>query len=264
MKNDISFVVYGRYALFSDPVTRMGGEKFSYQVPTYEALKGIAKSIYWKPTFIWIIEKVRVLKAFRTQTKGVKPIKFGHGVKESGNELSIYTYLIDVAYQVKARFVWNEHRPELAQDRNDGKHYEIAKRMLHRGGRQDIFLGARECQGYVEPCVFGEGAGAYDDLPELSFGLMFHGFDYADETGTGRFAARFWRPVMRNGVIEFPAPDDPGLIRKDIRAMQAKRFNPGENFADAAEELSRFAQNPDLVAYPDAQTLLFGGRSEGE
>ena len=101
----------------------------------HEALKGIVKSVYWKPTLIWIVEKVRVLHPFRTQTKGVKPIKPTTG----GNDLSIYTYLANVAYQVKARFIWNEHRPELEQDRIEGKHYEIARRMLARGGRQDIF-----------------------------------------------------------------------------------------------------------------------------
>ena len=33
----------------------------------------------------------------------------------------------------------------------------------------------RQCQGYVEPCVFGEGASAYDDTEQLAFGLMYHG-----------------------------------------------------------------------------------------
>ena len=254
MKNDISFKVFGRQALFSDPVTRVGGEKCSYHVPTYEALKGVAKSVYWKPTIIWIIEKVRVMKAFRTQTKGVKPLKLS-----GGNDLSIYTYLTDVEYQVTARFVWNIHRPELAADRIDGKHYEIARRMLARGGRQDVFLGARECQGYVEPCVFGEGKGAYDDLDELGFGLMFHGFDYPDETGEDLFQARFWRPVMRKGIIEFPAPDSPELIRKAIRPMKPKMFKPGANYAGSDEaELGRLLEEPDAVAYPDASALLRG------
>jgi CRISPR-associated protein Cas5d len=63
-----------------------------------------------------------------------------------------------VEYQVRAHFEWNQHRPELERDRNDGKHFEIAKRSLERGGRQDIFLGTRECQGYVEPCEFGSPA----------------------------------------------------------------------------------------------------------
>ena len=40
-------------------------------------------------------------------------------------------------------------------DRIDGKHFQIAQRALDLGGRQDIFLGTRDCQGYVEPCAFG-------------------------------------------------------------------------------------------------------------
>ena len=53
MRNEITFKVYGRMALFTDPITRMGGEKSSYAVPTYQALKGIVESIYWKPTILW-------------------------------------------------------------------------------------------------------------------------------------------------------------------------------------------------------------------
>mgnify|MGYP002509202458 CR=1 FL=1 len=45
-RNTIEFEVYGDYALFSDPVTRVGGEKSSYHIPTYEALKGIVESMY--------------------------------------------------------------------------------------------------------------------------------------------------------------------------------------------------------------------------
>ena len=55
-RNTIEFEVYGSYALFSDPVLRVGGEKTSYHIPTYEALKGITESIYWKPSIIWYIE----------------------------------------------------------------------------------------------------------------------------------------------------------------------------------------------------------------
>ena len=48
-ENAIEYKVYGKYALFTDPLTKTGGEKLSYQVPTYQALKGITESIYWKP-----------------------------------------------------------------------------------------------------------------------------------------------------------------------------------------------------------------------
>ena len=156
-RNIIEFRVWGRFALFTDPITKIGGEKCSYHIPTYEAIKGIAKSIYWKPTFVWVIDEARVMKRIRTQTKGTKPLEYG-----GGNTLAIYTFLADVEYQVKAHFEWNMHRPELADDRNESKHHIIAQRMLERGGRQDIFLGTRDCQGYVEPCEFGSGVGQYD------------------------------------------------------------------------------------------------------
>jgi CRISPR-associated protein Cas5d len=150
--------------------------------------------------------------------------------------LSLYTFLHDVEYQVEAHFEWNEHRPELAKDRVDGKHFSIATRMLDKGGRQDIFLGTRDCQGYVEPCVFGEGEGAYDKIDELGFGLMFHGFDYPDETGIDELHSRFWHATMKKGVLEFPRPEACN-VRRFVRAMTAKEFSDGENLlAVGAEE----------------------------
>lgn len=230
MRNKIAFKVWGRYALFTDPVTKIGGEKCSYHVPTYESLKGVAKSIYWKPTFIWVIDRVRVMKQIRTQTKGVKPLDY-----EGGNSLSIYTFLVDVEYQVEAHFEWNENRPELANDRVDGKHYEIARRMLERGGRQDIFLGTRDCQAYVEPCEFGSGESTYDSLDELSFGLMFHGFDYPDEIGMNELHSRFWFPKMRKGVIQFLRSEE-CTIKKFVREMNPKEFQSGLNFVGIDEK----------------------------
>lgn len=214
-ENIVQFKVYGKYALFTDPLTKIGGEKFSYQVPTYQALKGILESVYWKPTIVWTIDKVRVMKPIQTESKGIKPIKYG-----GGNDLAYYTYLRDVEYQVQAHFTWNFLREDLIQDRNENKHYFMAKRMIERGGRRDIFLGARECQGYVEPCVFGEGEGFYDEHPQLSFGMMFHGFDYPSETGVEELHARFWSPHMNHGVIEMISPQE-CQVRRFIRPMSS-------------------------------------------
>lgn len=225
-RNSVEFKVWGKYALFSDPVTRIGGEKFSYQIPTYQAVKGILESVYWKPTFIWYIDAVRVMKKIQTESKGIKPIKM-----TGGNDLSYYTYLRDVEYQVLAHFKWNENRPELTDDRCENKHHNIARRSIKKGGRRDIFLGSRECQGYVEPCTFGEGSGYYDDYGQLDFGVQFHGYDYPDETGKEELSVRLWRAKMNDGYIEYPAPSqcDPALCRF-IRPMTAKEFSAGENF----------------------------------
>lgn len=237
-RNGIEFKVWARYALFTDPLTKVGGEKCSYHVPTYEALKGVAKSIYWKPTLVWVVDEVRVMKRIRTQTKGTKPLEFG-----GGNSLAIYTFLADVAYQVRAHFEWNEQRPELAQDRIDGKHHAIARRMLERGGRQDVFLGTRDCQAYVEPCTYGSDSGELDGDGELAFGLMFHGFDYPDECGGTALHARFWRPTMTNGVIRFPRPAACS-DRKFVRHMTVKRFGLAEGMREVGAEATRLEVSP--------------------
>lgn len=243
-RNTVEFFVHGRNALFSDPITRVGGEKFSYQVPTYQALKGILESVYWKPTLIWHIDAVRIMNKIQTESRGVRPIKYA----SDGNELAFYTYLKDVSYQVRAHFEWNMNRPELANDRNENKHHNIAKRMIERGGRRDVFLGTRECQGYVETCKFGESVSFYDGYGEIDFGFMFHGFDYPDETGRDELAVRLWPCVMRNGVIEFPMPvefpdEKKRYITRFIKHMKAKIFEKDSNFTGLSEtELIRLLE----------------------
>lgn len=235
-RNTVEFEVCGDRALFSDPITRVGGGKSSYYVPTYESLKGILMSVYFKPTIVWIIDAVRIMNPIQTASEGIRTKNY-----DGGNDLSIYTYLKDVRYQVCAHFVWNENRPELASDRNENKHHNIAKRMIERGGRRDIFLGTRECHGDVTPCVFGEGKGAYDSIEELSFGYMFHGFTYADEAirenEKGNMSTRFNHVVMRNGIIEFPAPEDiADKDRRILHKMQVKKFGEAQkNFIGFTE-----------------------------
>jgi CRISPR-associated protein Cas5d len=197
----------------------MGGEKLSYQIPTYQALKGIVESIYWKPTLTMVIDKVRIMNPIRMESKGIRPIEYS-----GKNTLANYTYLKDVRYQVQCHFIFNPHRPEFAYDRNEHKHHNILKRSLKAGGRRDIFLGTRECQGYVEPCVFGEGDSYYDQIEEIHFGTMVHGFNYPDETGRENLEVRLWNPIMRSGVIEFINPEMCTLIRK-IRSFEVKEFS---------------------------------------
>ncbi|MCD1261222.1 type I-C CRISPR-associated protein Cas5 [Paenibacillus athensensis] len=221
MRNSIEFVVSGPYALFTDPLTKLGGEKLTYSVPTYSAIKGVVESLYWKPTITIVVDKIRVMKAIRMESKGVRPMDYG-----GGNSLAYATYLRDVAYEVQAHFEFNLNRPDLAHDRNEHKHHNVMKRALKAGGRRDIFLGARECQAYVEPCVFGEAAGFYDHYEgEIHFGTMVHGLNYPDETGRNQLEVRLWNPVMRNGVIEFDRPETCTKVRK-VADMLPKHFDP--------------------------------------
>ncbi|NLU25852.1 MAG: type I-C CRISPR-associated protein Cas5 [Hungateiclostridium thermocellum] len=225
MRNEITYKVYGRYALFTDPVTKIGAEKMSLTLPTYQALKGITESIYFKPTISWVIDSVRIMKPIKTESKAVRTLNLG-----GGNDLSYYTYLSDVEYHVKAHFEFNLNRPDLADDRNEHKHYCIAKRSIERGGRRDIFLGSRECQAYVEPCEFDAEEGYYDSMGEMEFGLQYHSIVYPDEQNSSEMTVKFWYPKMVNGVINFCRPEECPKERV-ISKMIPKKFTKGINFA---------------------------------
>lgn len=230
-RNSIEYEISGKYALFSDPAARIGGEKFSYSVPTYQALIGITEGIYWKPTIIWVIDDVRIMQKVQTESKGIRPIKLS-----GGNDLSYYTYLYDVRYQVRAHFIWNEQRKDLMSDRNENKHHQIALRSVEKGGRRDIFLGTRECPGYIEPCAFGEGEGFYDNYGDWDMGYMFHSFIYPDENPKHHFIAQFFRPVMHNGVINFHN-ETTHLDQRIIRSHQPiQQFQLGTNVQRVEEE----------------------------
>lgn len=229
MRNSITFKVSGDYALFTDPITKIGGEKSTLMLPTYSALKGICESIYWKPSIIWYVDKVKIVNRIQTESKGIRPIKYS-----GGNDLARYLYLKDVSYIVTCHFEFNYNRPELKADHNENKHYFITKRVLEKGGRRDIFLGTRECQAYVEPVNFNDSKSYYEGMGEMEFGMQYHSLSYPDENGEQKFKTKFWYPKMIDGVIEFCRPENcPKEVI--IRDMEPKIFDKN-NFVGFQEE----------------------------
>lgn len=218
----VEFAVEGRTALFADPVFSVGGEKNTYSVPTYEAIKGLLKRIYWKPTFVWVVDKVRVMNPIQTESVGTKLPNINNG----SNDLAYYTYLTNVKYQVQAHLEWNENRKEYAQDRDIRKHYSIFAKELLRGGKLPVFLGKSECVGDVWYEKFSEGKGAYDEVNQLNFGWMYHGLTYADEQTQedyqGLLTIESGNVVMRNGVIEFKKPEE--CTHQIVRRQDMKKF----------------------------------------
>ena len=227
--------LYGDYALFTDPVTKGGGEKYTYQIPTYQALKGITEQIYWKPSLVYYIDSVKVRKKIQTETKGIRtPLKNGK------NDLNYYTYLRDVEYLVQFHFEWNKKRPELEQDWNEIKHEQIILRSLSKGGRRDIFLGTRECVGYVERLREEQfqSASTFYDGTKISFGIMFHSFIYPDEvigkSDEHALISSFTDIKMDNGQVVFCRPED-CQIHHILRNYSFKPFNQ-ENVKFVEEE----------------------------
>lgn len=234
-----SFNVAGENALFTDPISRVSGEAMTYSVPTYSALRGIVSAIYWKPTLQWVIDRVRVLNPIQTETKSLLYPRISEG-KETGDR-GFATYLRDISYNIEAHYIWNPDRPDLDCDRNPAKHDAMFRTALERGGRRTIFLGKKEgnCYGTVTPCDFMDGVGVFDHTGEINFGPMLHGISFPDG-GRQEMQVRFFNAVMRNGIIEFPKPEDcqKELVRT-IRKGQtvAKQYQFGVNLTPCEEEV---------------------------
>ncbi len=91
------------------------------------------------------------------------------------------------------------------------------------------------CTSYRGKPKFSSGEGAYDTAGELAYGLMFHGFDYPDETGGNNLHTRFWQPTMVNGVIRFIHPEN-CKVRRFVREMSVKKFEQGQNLLGVESE----------------------------
>ena len=199
--------IAARNALFADPVIATGGERLSMQIPTYEALTGILRSIYYKPGMIFEVEKLRVVNPIQFESKAVLLPNYNKcgGINEKDlRDLAYFTYLKDVKYQIHAHFYFDKTQVNLYQDFIFGKHEAIFKRSLAAGGRRDIFLGRRECQGYVTSIPVGDewpGEGAYDDVAAYPLGMMYHGLTYPnmayDEKTKGHLTMNMFSPVMK-------------------------------------------------------------------
>lgn len=58
--NKLSLEVWGDLACFSNPVMKV--ERFSYEIITPSAARGIFEAIYWKSKFRWQITAIEILK----------------------------------------------------------------------------------------------------------------------------------------------------------------------------------------------------------
>ncbi len=227
--------VFGEYALFTDPMTKGGGEKFTYQVPTYQAIKGIVEACYWKPSLYYVIDSIKIINPIKTETKGIlSPMKNGK------KDLNYNTYLKDVEYLIKYHFRWNDNRLDLSYDRNEKKHEQILLRSMQRGGRRDLFLGTRECIGHIERIRKSdfENTKTYYEGESISLGIMFHSFTYPDEAydkeTKGLLTSNFWSTVMVDGKIDFIEPKE-CTIKHNLGNYSIKNFDP-TNFMGVDEE----------------------------
>lgn len=191
--------VRGDLALFTAPPTKGGSERFSYLVPTQQALHGIVDAIYFKPTFTNIVSEVKVINRIQTEIMGMRNLYLDGAIDRSN-----ISYLSNVEYLIKFYFTWNDSRMDLKNDRNISKHESIMERSLKKGGRRDIFLGSRECLGFAEEIDEDEyeNSKSFYQGQELDFGLMFQTFSYPTKQ-LPEFWSYYSKILMKDGVITF-------------------------------------------------------------
>ena len=59
--NPFYMKISGPYALFTDPMSKANGEKFTYQVPTAQALQGSVEAVY--------IDKDTTIRQFKNELR---------------------------------------------------------------------------------------------------------------------------------------------------------------------------------------------------
>lgn len=206
--------VWGDFALFTRPEHK--AERLSYDAITPSAARGLIEAIYWKPEIVWRIDRLHVLKPVKFTTlrrnevkckasasNAASAMKAGRGnlgffVDEGDNrQQRASTLLRDVSYVIEAHFELLSGEDSLE------KHSQMFRRRAEKGQYHHCpVLGCREFPADFEllssELPVSELAGQTDGNRDL--GLMLHDIDFANG-----MTPRFFRAVMRDGIIDVPA-----------------------------------------------------------
>jgi CRISPR-associated protein Cas5d len=190
-------------------------ERVSYDVMTPSAARGVVEAIYWKPEIRWHIDRITVVNPIkftsvrRNEVKDkigagavAKAMKDGVGnlafyVDEGDNRQQRATLMLrNVGYVIEA------HIEILSGVDNIAKHLDQFNRRARKGSCYTRpYLGCRE---FAADFALLEAESAMPSvdaslLGERDLGYMLHDIDFA-----GKMRARFFRAVMRDGVIDVP------------------------------------------------------------
>ncbi|MBQ9493482.1 MAG: type I-C CRISPR-associated protein Cas5 [Oscillibacter sp.] len=213
----VSLEVWGDYACFSRPEMKV--EKVSYDVITPSAARGILDAILWHPGMKWHVDRIQVCSPIRftnirrnevSQTISARNVRAAMG---KGAEALDGLYLVtsdciqqraamilrDVHYVIDAHF---EMTDKAAPSDNKAKFREMARKRIAKGQFYHApYFGTREfpVQKFQE-CE--ERPLCPDELKgEKDLGWMLLDMDFSNPKD---IQPRFFRAVMRDGVIDVP------------------------------------------------------------
>lgn len=207
--------VWGERACFTRPELKT--ERFSYDVITPSAARGILEAIHWKPAIRWCVDRIHVLKPIRfesirrNEVAGKIPKNSVSKAMQNGrtDDLRYFvdqhrqqrasTVLRDVGYVIEAHFEFTSRADD---SDTPGKHLDIFNRRARQGQCFHMpCLGTREFPAAFELIESDEAMPGVDQslAGERDFGFMVHDLDFAN----GK-APRFFRARMVDGVIKVP------------------------------------------------------------
>ena len=232
MSYGFKIIVEGDYACFVRPELKV--ERVSYDVPTPGALEGLLKSIYWKPSIQYKIDKIIVfneinfINLLRNEVK--EKVLFNTMKRQmNGKDVDpcIYTskcrsqrasmVLKNVKYGIEFHFELTGLKNEKETDA-ENKHFNIIKRRLEKG------------QWFRTPCLgcsefsvkridlvteFDESSISSKilNMGDVDLGYMNYKVQFADggrplngdwenPVFSNKASTLYYRPHMVNGVID--------------------------------------------------------------
>lgn len=222
-------ILEGDYALYTRPEMKV--ERVSYDVPTISAMEGLIKSIYWKPAFRIVIDKIIVYNPIRfanirrnelkskVSLSSVKSQMNGKGSAElyASEERTQRASMVltDVKYGVQFHFEMTGIRSD-HEDESEEKHYSIMLRRLQKGQCfKQPCLGCREFAVKSLALVddFDLGEVSSELTGDIDLGYMLYGMRFKDkglpinnDWENPKFSdeadAIYYRPHMVDGVID--------------------------------------------------------------
>lgn len=235
MNYGFKIIVEGDYACFTR--TEFKGDRVSYEVPTPGAVEGLLKSIYWKPSICYVVDKIIVynpinfinIKRNEVSSKlSEKNVKAQ--MKDPAKDICIYTgddrtqrasmILKNVKYGIQFHFELTGLKTdeESMECNTENKHAEILKRRLKKG------------KFFRAPCLGGSEylvtkivqVDEFDtreitrkivDMGDVDLGAMEYKVNFEDkgipkngvwkkENFSDKATTEYYRPHMINGIID--------------------------------------------------------------
>ena len=201
--------IRGELACFTRPEFKT--ERFSYEVITPSAARGILEAILWKPAIQWHIRRIlllappRFIQLKRNEVTKRASVANALSASRAGAPLDYFAdedraqrntlALRDVDYAVDAEF---RLTARAGSDDSPRKFDEMFRRRLEKGQcHMQPYLGCREFPAVVEPYT---GTPPPIATATRELGYMLHDLRF---TSNGNEPV-FFRAKMEHGVIEVP------------------------------------------------------------